>query len=144
MATPVAPQPIDADNFAGSSPTRRTVCCNDWHRVGRFHVGTSYNSRSSLQMPDIRLQALPFAINSEFVLTLGGSPYKNVLERAMSCLADACDCLLVRWEGRIHRSSTVWFPRDRLAGAPQPDDIEVKWRSYCARRASHLLPGPGF
>src|SRR4051812_32800140 len=78
MATPVAPQPIDADNFAGSSPTRRTVCCNDWHRVGRFHVGTSYNSQSSLQMPDIRLQALPFAINSEFVLTLGGSPYRRL------------------------------------------------------------------
>src|SRR3954451_19913782 len=86
MATPVAPQPIDADNFAGSSPTRRTVCCNDWHRVGRFHVGTSYNSQSSLQMPDIRLQALPFAINSEFVLTLGGSPYRGV-RRGMGATA---------------------------------------------------------
>ena len=75
MATPVAPQPIDADNFAGSSPKRRTVYCSDWHRVGRFHVGTSHNSQRSIKMPDIRLQALPFAINFEFVLSLGGSPY---------------------------------------------------------------------
>jgi hypothetical protein len=44
----VAPQPNNADNSAGSSPQRRTVNCTDWHWVGRFHVGTSYNSQSSL------------------------------------------------------------------------------------------------
>jgi hypothetical protein len=75
MANTVAPQPNDADNLAGLSPKRRTVCCNDWHWVGRFHVGTSHNTQRSLKMPDIRLQALPLAINFEFVLSLGESPY---------------------------------------------------------------------
>jgi len=75
----VAPQPDDAGNSAGSAPSRRTVNCNDWHRVGRFHVGTSYNSQSSLMMPDIRLQALLFAITFGFVLILGGSPYMGGL-----------------------------------------------------------------
>jgi hypothetical protein len=78
MANTAAPPPIDADNSAGASPQRRTVARNDWHRVGRFYVGTSYNSRSSLKMPDIRLQALPFAIICESVLNLGGSPYTKV------------------------------------------------------------------
>jgi len=63
MAIMVAPQPHDAGNFAGSSPKRGTANCNDWHRVGRFHVSTSYNSQSSLMMPDIRLQALLSAID---------------------------------------------------------------------------------
>ena len=75
MATSVAPQPNHADNPAGSPPYGHTAAGSDWHWVGRFHVGTSHNSQRSLKMPDIRLQALPFAINFEFVLILGGSPY---------------------------------------------------------------------
>jgi len=38
-------------------------------------VSASYNSQRSLKMPDIRLQALPLAINYGSVSILGGSPY---------------------------------------------------------------------
>ena len=62
MATPVAPQPNDADNPVGSLPHGHTTACSDWHWVGRFHVGTSHNSQRSLKMPDIRLQ--PFRLPS--------------------------------------------------------------------------------
>jgi len=35
-------------------------------------------TQRSLKMPDIRLQALPLAINFGFVLSLGGSPYAGL------------------------------------------------------------------
>ena len=43
MATPVAPQSTDADNSAGLTRFALTAALNDWHWVGRFHVGTSHH-----------------------------------------------------------------------------------------------------
>jgi hypothetical protein len=78
MATTVAPQPIDADNIAGLSPKRPSGV----QFVTTIGTGladsisaraTTYKAHFRCRISDCK--RFLFAINFEFILILGGSPY---------------------------------------------------------------------